>query len=348
MAMHGIAVEPGADSMSDDAWRQFLYVNDAVAAEAARLAPAGARVTVHDYMLLPAAAEIHRRRSDVSLVYVHHTPWPHRRDVADDSTRQLLQRLTHALASCDASVVSAHQWKSNVESWTSAARVVVIPPGIEPGELTQTANAGANGYWAARLSAAGQVPVVAAVGRSDPSKNFDTVLKAWGRLVRDGLPGTLCLHLTPTTRASVELYRAYAVAIRTGADEANRYRPDAVWMCERQSQSDALWLLRRANVVVACSRADGWNLVATEAWALGSDGQRLILSSRVGAADVLRPVADLVQDPSDEMEIARAIRSGVEGRGAGAAISRSQIPMPTPAGWWNAISSLHHSVARSR
>jgi trehalose-6-phosphate synthase len=343
--LHGLIADLSADSLADDAWEQFLTVNRSVARTVACLAPECSRVTVHDYTLLMAVPDIRRLRPDVSLVYVHHTSWPQFSQVHDSMARKLLQQLAGAMVSADAVVLSAQQWRTNLETWDPTTPLVVVTPGIDRTELEQQALAAESGYWANTLRDYARRPVVAAVGRADPAKNFDSMLTAWAGLVRDGLPGTLCLHLTPTTRSALPAYRTFAETLSRLAAEANSHRPGAVIVFERQSQSEALWLLQNADVVVVCSHADGWNLVATEACVLGSDPQRLVLSSQVGATDLLKPIAHLVQDPSSDAEIAYAIRAAIENRPSGR-VRRTQLEFPRPEDWWNGIVKLHHRFGK--
>ena len=346
--LHGLAAELRETSLTDDAWQQFLTVNRSVATLTASHAPIRSRITVHDYTLLPAVPEIRRLRPDVSIVYVHHTSWPHSDQAQDLMTRNLLQHLVRMMAAADAVVVSAQQWRTNLQTWAPAAPVNVVAPGVDPEELKQQALAAANGYWASTLGGDSNRPVLAAVGRADPSKNFDTLLKIWAGLVREGAPGTLCLHLTPTTRGAVAIYRACAESLYRWAAEANEYRSGSVRLFERQSWGDALWLLQNADIVVACSLADGWNLVAVEACALGTDAQRLILSSQVGAAELLGPIACVVHDPSSEAEITQAIRAAIENRLRPNSMFRKQILLPSPTDWWDRIIELHHRFGRSQ
>jgi trehalose-6-phosphate synthase len=346
MAFHGLSAQLAADALEDVPWQRFAEVNRRVAAAAIELAPAGSRVTVHDYTLLLAAPEIRRLRGDVSLVYVHHIPWPNSGRVTDAVAREMLRLLAVAAASCDAVFVSAQQWKSNLGSWSTGARVRVAHPGIDPHELKRRAqNSARDGRWPELVRRAGGGPIVAAVGRTDPCKNFDLLLRAWAGLVADGVSGTLCLHLIPTSRRAVPAYRDLAQALVSIAQETNRIRQWSVVIVEREAQDDALQLLQQADVVVACSRSDGWNLVAVEACALGADSQRLILSSQVGAAELLGPMALIVDDPLSELDLASAIRRALEGGPRHGAISRRDVKLPTPEDWWSAIGQTHDDLA---
>jgi len=343
MALHGLSVQLAADGLEDVPWQRFVEVNRRVAAAAIKFAPARSRVTVHDYTLLLAVPEIRRFRGDVSLVYVHHIPWPNSGQVTDAVAREMLRLMAVATASCDAVFVSAQQWKSNLGSWSTGARVRVAHPGVDPHELKRRAqNPARDGCWTELVRGASGRPIVAAVGRADPCKNFDLLLRAWAGLVADGVLGTLCLHLIPTSRRPVQAYRDLAQAIVSIAEETNRIRERSVVIVEREAQNDALQLLQQADVVVACSRSEGWSLVAVEACSLGADSQRLILSSQVGAAELLSPIALIVNDPLNQLDLASAIRRAIEGGPRHGAISRQEVKLPTPEDWWSAIGQIHH------
>lgn len=114
---------------------------------------------------------------------------------------------------------------------------------------------------------------------------------------------------------------------------------------KEEDRNDSLTMLQQADMVVACSRADGWNLVAAEAAVLGSDRQRLVLSSRVGAADLLAPISRIVAEPASVNEIASAIADALHGPGS-ASVSRARLAIPTPADWWAGIVSTIGQVGR--
>jgi trehalose-6-phosphate synthase len=240
--------------------------------------------------------------------------------------------------SCLLQYVSAHRWKRNFESWSIPARIDVAHPGVDVHELKHRArNSPIGGCWGEIVNSASRRPVVAAVGRPDPSKNFDTLLRAWADLVIDGVLGTLCLHLIPTSRRAVPAYRDLALALISIAQDTNRKREGSVVIVEREAQDDALQLLQQADVVVACSHSDGWNLVAAEACALGADTQRLILSANVGAAERFGPIALIVDDPASQLNLAAAVRSAVEGGPRYGTTSREDVRIPTFEDWWRAV-----------
>jgi glucosylglycerol-phosphate synthase len=327
--------------MAARAWRRFVKVNRAVATAVTTLAAAGSRVTVHDYTLIAAVPLIRRLRPDVSIAYVHHTPWPARSQVEHDDDQTLVAHMARAATAAHAIVVSARRWKQSIESWSTAAPICVAPPGVDRADLQQRATAAAAaGQWPSLATDVAR-PIVAAVGRTDPAKNFDTVLRAWIQLVKAGTPGTLCVHLIPTTRGSIAIYRDYAERLRRSAAEANACRPRSVVIVEREYRDDALWLLQHADVVVACSRADGWNLVAAEAVALGPDSQRLILSATVGAAEVFAAAATIVRNPEDDSEVASRIRQAIAGPLMTGSLSRRHLVQPTARDWWTAVLEAH-------
>jgi trehalose-6-phosphate synthase len=99
---------------------------------------------------------------------------------------------------------------------------------------------------------------------------------------------------------------------------------------------------------VACSRSDGWNLVALEACALGADTQQLILSTTVGAAEVLAPVARVVEGPAREAALAAALRDALDEGPRKGGRSRREIELPTPENWWRAIENAHGAAAGRR
>ena len=144
------------------------------------------------------------------------------------------------------------------------------------------------------------------------------------------------------------IYRACADALRASTAQANARRRGSAAVLERECHGEALWLLQHADVVVACSRSDGWSLVASEAFALGSDSQRLILSSMVGAAELIGPFAQVVDDPYNDDEIARAMRTAIEAPARTVGLSRRELALPTPGSWWSAILEAHRRYGLGR
>lgn len=337
--LHDLAVHLPDDAVADGAWEAYVRVNDALARAVADAAPPDARVTVHDYSVLLSVRTIRALRPDLRLGYVHHTPWPHRNAVADEGRRDLLRNLFHAAASADVVFVSAQRWGVNLESWGPLPQVRVVHPGVDAEALhLRTATPGC-GWWTTLLDEEHlERPIVATVGRADPSKNVDTLVRAWTELVSRGRRGTLCVHQVPTSRKSVDIYRRYAAAVDHAVAGANRVRAGSVVVSEDEDQDDALRLLGEADVVAVCSRADGWNLVAAEAAAIGPPGQRLVLSSRLGSAELLAPVARVVADPESPAEVAEVLEEALD-EPVRQDDPHVRVAQPTPGDWWSGIVS---------
>jgi trehalose-6-phosphate synthase len=345
MVLHGMVDVLPADALQDANWDSFIDVNRRVGRAVAEHAPHAARVTVHDYTLLLSVPEIRKHRPDVTLAYVHHVPWPHRDSIRNAASGELMGRLANAAAAADGVSISARQWDANLESWSGTARVHVAHPGINVAELkSRVILPAARGYWLESLGNAAR-PVIAAVGRVDPAKNVDTLLRAWITLLQTGVHGTVCLHLVPTSRRRVPAYQAYAEAVASLAEAANRIRANSVITVEDEAQTDALRLLQRADIVVTCSRADGWNLVAVEAAALGPDSQHLILSATVGAVDVLGAIAQIVKDPLNLDAWTKALGAAIAGGPRSGPVSRDSLRLPDPKEWADAIDLIHEAAA---
>lgn len=346
--LHDLPVHLQEDAAADAAWQAYERVNDALARSVAAVAPVEARVTVHDYSVLASVPAIRALRPDVRLGYVHHTPWPHRDAAGDTGRRALLRSLFQAAGSADFVFVSAHRWAANLESWGPLPPVRVVRPGVDVEALRLRTATPGDGTWTSLLDEDRlERPVVATVGRADPSKNVDTLVRAWTMLVSRGRRGTLCVHHVPTSRSSVGIYRQYAAGVVDAVAAANRARPGSVVVSEEEDQDDALRLLAAADVVAVCSRADGWNLVAAEAAAIGPPGRRLVLSSGLGSAELLAPAARVVADPGSSAEIAEALQQALD-EPALPGDPHVRPPLPTPGDWWAGIvSTLDGAAATS-
>ncbi|HEV2756270.1 MAG TPA: trehalose-6-phosphate synthase [Actinomycetota bacterium] len=341
--LHGLEAEIAEDAVHGAAWIAYERVNRRVAETVAGAAEAGATVIVHDYTLLLSVPEIRRLRPDLRLLYVHHTPWPDQRAVKDPLRRLLVRRLFAATARADGVVVSSRMWRRNLRTWGELAAVCVVHPGVDVAAVRANAAAAdpATGWRRLLRGEALQRPVVALVGRADPAKNADTLLRAWARLVARGARGTLCIHQVPSSRRELGIYRAYGHAVAAAGAAAVAARPGCAVVRDSTDWRDAMWLLREADVVVGCSRADGWNLVVPEAAAL-RPGRELVISSRTGAADVFGRVARVVDDPEAPDALAAQLEAALSSRAA----TPATVPVsPTPAEWWSRISEAAATVS---
>ena len=331
--------------LPESSWNAYVGVNQALADEAALVAPQDARVTVHDYSVLHVVPALRRLRPDLRIGYVHHTPWPAVADVADELRRRLLRKLFRAASAADVVCVSAQRWAFHLDGW-GRVRSAVVPPGVDADLLRSQAAAATHGRWARCLrDDRYERPVLAVVGRADPAKNADVVIRAWCELVRRGERGTLCLHEVPTSRSSLPFYGAYAKSVAHAVATGNWTRPGSVVAYESSDRGDALHLLREADVVVVCSRADGWNLVAAEAAVLGPPEQQLVVSAGIGAAELLRPRAWVVDDAGSDASVADGLREALAAWAA--RHPRGDVALPSPREWWRGVSTAVDAASRS-
>lgn len=327
--LHGIdSTLPESD---EDA---YLTVNEALADTVAATAPPSARVMVQDYSVLLVVPVLRRLRPDLRIAYVHHTPWPAVADVADEGRRRLLRSLFDAMRAADVVCVSAQRWASQLAGW-GPVHTAVVPPGVAPKQLRAEAAAATEGPWAQGLrDGRYERPVIAVVGRADPAKNADVVVRGWRDLVGRGATGTLCLHEMPTSRASLPLYASYARSVANASAATNAMRLGSVIARASTDRGDALRLLQKADVVVVGSLTDGWNLVAAEAAVLGGPRQQLVLSAGIGAIEVLRPRAWVVDDPGSVTAVADSLRQALT-----APPRRDAVALPMPTDWWRGVTA---------
>ena len=132
--------------------------------------------------------------------------------------------------------------------------------------------------------------LIVRVDRTDPSKNIVRGFKAFGLLLEEHpeLVGHVTfLALLQPSRQDVPEYEVYLAALAAEAARVNAryarsgYRPVELRLVEDQPLAVAAY--RLCDVLVVNALADGMNLVAKEAAAVGNDDMVLALSENIGA-----------------------------------------------------------------
>jgi glycosyltransferase involved in cell wall biosynthesis len=167
--------------------------------------------------------------------------------------------------------------------------VTVVPPGIDPRFSTGTEPGPSavpkGAAWRARRGKAGH-PLVLAVGRLVPVKQFDRLIAAAGPLSA----------LYPDLEIVIVGEGAERPVLEAAIESAGAGR--VVRLAGRLEDEDLVELYRRAWVLVSTSAREGWGMTVTEAAACGTPA---VASRIVGHLDaVIDDVTGLLFDNEDQ------------------------------------------------
>lgn len=298
--MHGIPDR--ASDAAADFIREYRDVNQRFAAALYPLLHAGDLVWVHDYHLIPMAAELRRLGWSGKVGYFHHIPipdaagWariPYRRELALDldeydligtQTRRDADRLSAVLGTRVPRRI--HNYPITIDADHFRARLASEEP--EP------------------LERGGGRVTFLGVDRLDYTKAIPERLRAFGLAAardRDVRDGARFLQLAAPSRVGVPEYQAEHSAVEEAAAEvAEAVGRDSIDVrVESHPPSVVAEALLQADVCVVTSVADGMNLVAKEFAAVHSAEHPgvLILSDSCGAAEEL---TDALIYPAGDVE----------------------------------------------
>ncbi len=267
----------------------------------------------HSLFLTGALAVRGARRRRVPLVFTYHTrleAYAHYVPLAPRLTRALAAALTRRFASAaDVIVVPTLAMRARLRTLGVGRRIVVIPSGIDVAAF----EAGRRRPGVrARLGAAGDVPLVLAVGRLGREKNLELVLRAFAALA---LPAARLAIVGDGTHGGA-LRR---LAKRLGVAERTTFVPSV----ERAALPD---LYASADVFAFASASETQGLVLAEALAAGLavvavDGPvtreilggagRLVAGRPEAFARALRETLARPPDPAAGRAVARGFEGGL-------------------------------------
>jgi trehalose 6-phosphate synthase len=313
----------------------YLRVNRTFANALARLLQPDDLVWVHDYHLIPLAAELRALGATNPIGYFHHIPWPApevfgtlpgSRELlravadydlvgvqieqdADNLRRGLVQELGAVQRSADLLAVGGRR-----------IRVKSFPIGIDVKGFRQAAErVGPNRIVEQVLTSLGTRKLIIGVDRLDYSKGIPERMQAFERFLvsnpdQRGL--ITFLQIAPKTRGDVPEYATLSRAVNQTLGRINGGLGEPGWVPIHYVTSTyprpvLARLCRLARIGLVTPMRDGMNLVAKEYIAAqdAADPGVLILSKFAGAAQQLTDA--LIVNPSDKFEVAQAIREGL-------------------------------------
>ncbi|HEV2509066.1 MAG TPA: trehalose-6-phosphate synthase [Bosea sp. (in: a-proteobacteria)] len=293
-------------------------------------------IWIHDYHLIPLAAELRRRGVTNRIGYFHHIPWPSA-DVfgALPFSSTLISTMTaydligmqtqNDVANLIGGLVAlcgARREGNRVKAGQREAVVQAFPIGIDVEGFRKLAQASVRAVTQpvrATTAPLGSRKLVIGVDRLDYSKGIVQRLEAFGTFLRNhpehrGEVGLL--QIAPPSRSDVPEYAELDRMSDEVAGRLNAALGEFDWTPIRvvkkaYSRSALAGLYRRAQVGLVTPMRDGMNLVAKEYVAAQNPDNPgvLVLSRFAGAAQQLGEA--LIVNPFDTHEVAEAIRTAL-------------------------------------
>jgi trehalose 6-phosphate synthase len=326
----------GLSDFSRTDYAGYLRVNRAFAIALAKLVCPSDLVWVHDYHLIPLAAELRALGLTNSIGYFHHIPWPApevlgtlpgstdllraimefnlvgvqtERD-ADNLRRALMQELGAIPQKLD--VLCADRKSTRVKSF---------PIGIDVSDFQQVAaRPRSNRIVSQTIAGLGSCKLIIGVDRLDYSKGIREKMEAYERFLvnqPDQRGRVSYLQIAPTSRSEVPEYGTLSRAVNETLGRINGSLGEPGWTPIQYVTSSyprpvLAALFRLAHVALVTPMRDGMNLVAKEYVAAQDplDPGVLILSKFAGAAQQL--TGALIVNPNDKLEVAEAIRDALQ------------------------------------
>jgi trehalose 6-phosphate synthase len=322
---------------SDAQYQAYLAVNELFARLLTPLLLSDDVVWVHDYHLIPLAAQLRRRGVRAPIGFFLHVPFP-----SFEVLRALpgYPTLLRAMLSYD---VLGFQTEVDRQAFLAAARAVWgegcvtgTAAAAAPGQRVYTGvfpigvDVQAVGRAAARSATSRSIremtrdfqrrKLVIGVDRLDYSKGLLERFAAYQSFLEQfpQYQGAVSyLQIAPLGRQTVEAYTRIRTALEQRAGSINGRFASVDWTPIRYlnrnfPHATLLGLLRLARVCLATPLRDGMNLVAKEYVAAQdpADPGMLVLSDRAGAAYEMQDA--LLVNPYDTEGIARALRSALD------------------------------------
>jgi trehalose 6-phosphate synthase len=293
-------------------------------------------VWVHDYHLIPLAAELRALGLTNAIGYFHHIPWPAPevlgtlpgstdllRSIMDFNlvgvqTERDADNLRHGLIQ----ELGAITQKSDVLAVDGKSTCVKsFPIGIDVSGFQQVAaRSRSNQIVSQTIAGVGSRELIIGVDRLDYSKGIPEKMEAYERFLisnPDQRGRVIYLQIAPTSRSEVPEYGALSRAVNETLGRINGSLGEPGWVpiqyvTSAYPRSVLAGLYRLALVGLATPMRDGMNLVAKEYVAAQdpTDPGVLILSKFAGAAQQL--TGALIVNPNDKFEVAEAIRDALQ------------------------------------
>ncbi|MGB0113125.1 MAG: trehalose-6-phosphate synthase [Ilumatobacteraceae bacterium] len=320
---------------SSEQWDAYVRVNQRFAVTLANIAPRDAIVWIHDYQLQLVPKMLRAQRSDLTIGFFLHIPFP---------PYELFSRLpwrteiVEGLLGCDLlgfqrpmgaanfvaaaqQLVHADSHDGMIENIDHRTRVGSFPISIDVADVEETAAGRATRQRMSQIRARLGDPEVILLGvdRLDYTKGIGLRLKAFAALLESGELDPerhVLVQVATPTREAVEHYQDERHEVERLVGEINgRFSriglPVVHYLYQTLGFDELIALYRAGDVMLVTPFRDGMNLVAKEYAAAHIDGDGvLVLSEFAGAADELTDA--VLVNPHDDHALQQAIVTAVE------------------------------------
>lgn len=293
-------------------------------------------IWIHDYHLIPLAAELRRRGVTNRIGYFHHIPWPPAEVfgalpfastlastiAAYDLVGLQTQTDVGNLVGCLVAMCGAVAEADRLRVGRRQTQVQAFPIGIDVEAFRKLAAASVRSATTplkATRQSLGERKLVVGVDRLDYSKGIVQRLEAFGQFLRshpDQRGHVGLLQIAPPSRSDVPEYAELDRQSDEVAGRLNAALGEFDWTPIRvvkkaYSRNALAGFYRRAQVGLVTPMRDGMNLVAKEYIAAQDplDPGVLVLSRFAGAANQMGEA--LIVNPYDTHEVAEAIRTAL-------------------------------------
>jgi trehalose 6-phosphate synthase len=326
----------GLSEFSRADYQGYLRVNRTFANALAHLIRPDDLVWVHDYHLIPLAAELRAAGITNLIGYFHHIPWPAPEVLGTlPGSRELLRAImdynlvgVHTERDADnlrrglTHDLGAVHHRSDVMAVDGQrTRIKGFPIGIDAGEFQRLAGRSqSNRIIRQTTDGLGSRKLIIGVDRLDYSKGIPERMEAFERFLGnnpDQRGRVTYLQIAPTSRSEVPEYATLGRVVNETLGRINGSLGEPGWVpihyvTSSYPRSVLAGLYRLAAVGLITPMRDGMNLVAKEYVAAQdpADPGVLILSRFAGAALQLK--AALIVNPNDKIEVAEAIQEALQ------------------------------------
>jgi trehalose 6-phosphate synthase len=326
----------GLSDFSRTDYAGYLRVNRAFAKALANLLCSDDLVWVHDYHLIPLAAELRPLGLTNLIGYFHHIPWPApevlgtlpgstdllraimdfdligvqtERD-ADNLKRALMQELG-----------AVDRKEEVLRAGGKSTRVKSFPIGIDVRDFQElAARPRPSRIIRQTIDGLGSRKLIIGVDRLDYSKGIPHRMEAYEHFLLnnpDQRGHVTYLQIAPTSRSEVPEYETLSRVVNETLGRINGSLGEPGWVpiqyvTSAYPRSLLAALYRLARVALVTPMRDGMNLVAKEYVAAQDpvDPGVLILSKFAGAAQQL--TSAIIVNPNDKVEVAEALRDALQ------------------------------------
>jgi len=315
-------------------WRPYVTINQRFAHAAANALKPGDVAWVHDYQLHLVPDILRQLRSDVSIGFFLHIPFPPIEILARlPWRRQLLEGLLGADVIAFQTRLARHNFHRSVRTFCGVTgtprtlevgdrkvRLMTSPISIDVDRYASEAAAPITGKAASdlRRNLGDPQKVILGVDRLDYSKGIDVRLKAFDTMLEnhpEAVDNVVFVQVAAPSREGVDDYAAMRAEVEGLVGHINGQRGalgrvPVHYLYGSLDFKDLVTWYRASDVMCVTPFRDGMNLVAKEyvASRITNDGV-LILSEFAGAAEQLREA--LITNPYDADRLAEIMWQSV-------------------------------------